>query len=299
MNAAHPDSKRTASVRARGRVLAALALALLAGCAVNPNTGRSQLMPWPAAQAAEADLGYALTTKPQEPAAAAPCTAAAEDAICPSAEQRARFAQQVTRIGAELEADAREFAPDVFTRVKSFQIEVRDVRDPYTASSAGGSIALAAELAALDPTDDAIAFLIAREMGHVIARHHEEDAGARLVFSALTSLVSGASLATKIAASIAGPGALSGSWAEQQRREADELALALLARSARSARTVALNLRMGLNLGRLPAGDWKRQLEQSTERVAAIAARLEAQEQLLAQRPPAQEGSVAVATGKR
>ena len=64
-------------------------------------------------------------------------------------------------------------------------------------------------------------------MARVIARHDEEDSGARIVFSALTALLP-FTLIARVIASALGSGALMGSWAEQQRREADEIALALL-----------------------------------------------------------------------
>lgn len=60
-------------------------------------------------------------------------------------------------------------------------------------------------------------------------------------------------------------------WAQQQRREADEIALSLLERSRRSARVVALNLRIGLIHGRLPKGEWRARFDESSERVALAA----------------------------
>ena len=260
------------------KILLVSVFVLLAGCTTNPNTGRSQLMAFPAVQTAQADIGYALAATAQGLAPSSTCARTNRSApiageavsACPNAVETAKFARQVERIGAELEVQARALAPDLFERVKAFQIEVKANLGTGTGSSAGGRIALASELAALDPTDDIVAFLIAREMGHVIARHQEEDSGARMAFSALTALVPG-SLIIKIAASILGTQAMTTTWAKQQLREADELALALLNRTHRSPDAIALNLRIGLKREYLPAGDWGKQFTQSIERVASIA----------------------------
>jgi Zn-dependent protease with chaperone function len=261
------------------RVLCVTGIAVLAGCAVNPSTGRNQLIALPAAQIAHADVSFSLAAAAQGLAPASPCTrtnhiepvASTTLLACPSAETTARFTHQVERIGAELATEARSLAPELFTRISAFQIGVETGIDAGTGSSAGGRIAVAAELAALDPTDDVVAFLIAREIGHVIARHGEEDAGARLVFSALTAMIPIGGLIVKFAASVVGSQTLKTTWAERQRLEADELALALLDRCQRSPDIIALNLRVGLIRERLPEGEWGRYFAQSIERVEAIA----------------------------
>ena len=261
------------------RVLCVVGIAVFAGCAVNPSTGRNQLIASSVVQIAHADMGFALAAAAQGLAPASPCArtnrseplASTTFSACPSAETTARFAHQVERIGAELATEARSLAPELFKRISAFQIGVETDIDAGTASSAGGRIALAADLAALDPTDDVVAFLIAREMGHVIARHGEEDAGARMTFSALTAMVPIGGLIVKLAASLLGSQALKTTWVERQRREADELALALLDRCQRSPAIIALNLRVGLRRERLPEGEWGAYFAQSINRVDAIA----------------------------
>ena len=66
-------------------------------------------------------------------------------------------------------------------------------------------------------------------------------------------------------------GAITGSWAGKQRREADEIALALLGRTGRSATRVAESLAEGLKKVRLPEGDWAARYVESTERVMLLA----------------------------
>jgi Zn-dependent protease with chaperone function len=261
------------------RVLCVTGIAVIAGCAVNPSTGRNQLIASSSAQIAHANVSFALAAAAQGLAPASPCArinrseplASATLPACPSAETTARFAHQVERIGAELATEARSLAPELFTRISAFDIGLETGVDAGTASSAGGRIALAADLAALEPTDDVVAFLIAREMGHVIARHGEEDSGARMAFSALTAMVPIGGLIVKFAASVLGSQALKTAWAERQRREADELALALLERCQRSPAMIALNLTVGLKRERLPEDQWGAYFAQSIERVNAIA----------------------------
>lgn len=262
-------------------------LAALSGCAVNPNTGRNQFMAFPAAQAAHANIGYALSTTAQGMGPAychrvsrvatesvetgAPSPPAVPARTCPDAASVTMLSQQVARIGNELAAEAGEFAPDLYPRIGNFRISVENDIGGGTISSAGGRIAIDSALADTEPTDDVVAFLIAREMGHVIARHGEEDSGARLAFSVLTTVVPVGGLIVRFAASMLGSQAMKASWAEGQRREADELALVLLQRTDRSPRVIALNLHAGLSRDRLPAGEWAVQFAQSVERVQAIA----------------------------
>jgi hypothetical protein len=175
----------------------------------------------------------------------------------------------------------------LFERITGFEVSVENDRGDGSASSAGGRIVLDSGLAALNPTDDVVAFVIAREMGHVIARHGEENSGAKMAFSALTAIIPGAAV-IKFAASMLGAGVLRASWAEGQRRDADILALQLLAASGRSARVVALNLQSGLMRRHIPAGEWGNYFAQSIDRVAGIAL-------LPAAAPEAPEGHIRVA----
>lgn len=260
------------------RVAGLAGLAALAGCAVNPSTGRSQLVPLPGVQIAHADTGYALTSAALGLARTARCGSdggppgqGADPSVCPSAGDAFRFARQVDRVGTELAAEAARLAPELMRRIGAFQIVVDAGIDQGTASSAGGRIAISPDLVRLDPTDDVIAFLVAREMGRIIARHGEEDSGARILFSALTTVIPIGGLMVRFATSMLGSQVLKASWAEAQRREADELALVLLERCARSPGLVALNLRAGLRRDRLPEDAWGAHFVESIERVSSMA----------------------------
>lgn len=261
------------------RISLAAVLAVPTGCAVNPSTGRNQLIALSAAQISHADMGYTLAAAARGLAPSSACVrpnpgSQVPDAVgrlCPSAAASARFALQVERIGEELALEARSLAPALFTRISEFRIEIETDPGAGTASSASGRISIDAGLAALDPTDDVVAFLIAREMGHVIARHGEEDSGARLAFSALTAVVPIGGWAVRFIASMVGSQALKSTWAEGQRREADDLALALLERCDRPLHVVSLNLLVGLKRNRLPEDEWGGYFAQSLERVVTLA----------------------------
>jgi len=242
-------------------------IALLSGCATNSITGRQQILAIPSVQAAYADARFALTAGVQQVASVLPC---AQD--CAGGEGIAKFSRRVMDIGAKLEAAARKDFPEAIERIGQFQIEVSDSRGMDTRSSAGGRIVLDAGLARLDPTDTVLGFLIAREMAHVIAQHAEEDSGASLVLSALgTLLLPGFNLIIRYAVTTVASSALKGSWAADQLREADEIAVALLERTGVSAPYIALDLENGVKRVLLPDDDWGMRYLESTQRVVEMA----------------------------
>lgn len=250
---------------------AALALAFVlvatSGCTTNPVTGREQMVELPAVQV-HADVGFALSRGARR-SAEADSQLDGCDAGCQAL--RERFRARVVEIGTSLQAAARDMSPDSLERIGAFDIGVDPDLDIATASSAGGRIALGAGLARLEPNDDVIAFLVAREMAHVLARHDEEDSGARIFFSAVTTLLPIAMVA-RLVASMVGSGAMMGSWAADQRREADEIALALLVRTGRTVYGVGRSLAAGLRTERLADGDeWTIRYRESAGRVATVA----------------------------
>jgi hypothetical protein len=242
-------------------------LALLGGCSTHPITGRGQILPLPAVQAVYADIDYALTTVALTIAALPSC---GQD--CVSAERAAGFAGRVQALGAQLEVSARDTSPELFKRIKKFRIEVSGALDVATASSASGRIALGAGLAGLEPSDTVIAFLLAREMAHVIGRHAEENSGASMVFSALGMLLPGINVLVRFMATTLGSGVLKDSWQTQQQREADEIAVALLHRIGLSAGDIARGLEGEIKRARLPQNEWGERYLESEKRIALIAA---------------------------
>lgn len=120
-----------------------------------------------------------LTTGSRQHAACAEKSACASrgDAV---ASTLTPFAAQVQRVAGVLQHGARGLYPDLALRIpgladRGFDVYVAAGDEPGSVSSASGRIALNAALGVLQPYDDWLAFVIAREMGHVIARHHEEN----------------------------------------------------------------------------------------------------------------------------
>lgn len=258
-----------------------LACGLLSGCSTNPITGRGQILAVPALQAVYADAGFALSSGVRLISGPPPC-----GADCKRAALRAELAGRVDAIAAELETAARSLAPELFTRIDGFRIELSDSLGTGSASSAGGRLVLGSGLSDLEPTDVAIAFLIAREMAHVIARHDEENSGASILVSALGYLLPGIGLVGRFIVTSLGAGALKGSWAAEQRVEADTIAVALLARTGTTAAVAAMELVDGINRKRLPDDDWGARFVESAQRVARFAADQRSAAAQLANRAP-------------
>jgi len=260
---------------------------LLCACTTHPITGREQIVAMHQVQVAHADAGFAISSGARRLAAFAGC---AEE--CVGAVLRKGEAERIEAIGSRLEIAARAYAPELFERIGSFSIEIDEDPAMRTGSSAGGRIVLgaglvreqspgtdfgvgwleaASGLAGRSSADVRIAFLVAREMGHVIARHAEEDSGAAIVFSALGLLIPGVNVVARFVASRVGAGAVREAWAVEQAREADEIALALLSRAGVSALAVSMAIRDGREQAGESVDAWDAQYLESIRRVAQAA----------------------------
>lgn len=247
-------------------VLPLAGLVLLCACSTHPITGREQILALPAIQAAHADIGYVLATGAQAVVHSAACARE-----CADTAERAKFVERVRSAGRSLEVLAFAMAPDLRARIGGFDIEVLDALGAGTASSAGGRIALGSGLAALGPTDTVLAFLVAREMAHVIARHAEENAGISLLVSAFGMLLPGVNAVVRLAVTTASASALKHSWAGQQQREADEIAVTLLERAGLAPGNVALGLEVAIEHAQFPDGEWGMHYRDSTLHVLWLA----------------------------
>ena len=163
--------------------------------------------------------------------------------------ESAQFDERVSRIGASLAALAYENYPELAGRVPSFEFSVVDKAEPGTASTAGGLVIVLRPVSGIARTDDALSFVLAREIGHVVSQHHEENTGTSLVVSLvatvlapvttvvryLTSVYSGVTTAiasaSVTAASFASSKVLIASYRPRQLDEADKVARNLLASS--------------------------------------------------------------------
>ena len=172
---------------ARYLVVAACA-AVVAGCTALPDDEQSRLHDLPLA-ATQAEIMFTLTTGRRRP----PCQLGAG---CPAttAQDASDFAEQVGRLAARLQRAAQQCYPDLASRAPEltggrFDVYVAAGEQAGSDSSPDGRIAINAGLAGLQPDDTVLAFVIAREMGHVIARHHEEKTAAGMLTSLLFNLV--------------------------------------------------------------------------------------------------------------
>ena len=166
------------------------------------------------------------------------------------------FFVQAHRVVASLHAAGVALYPEALKRIGKFDVFVADSKDMAALSSATGRIALNAGLADLKPTDDWLAFVLAREMGHVIAGHHASNSAASIATSVLMNLIIPGSGLLRSAVSFAGSQIASASGRERQNLEADEIALKLLEAAGYAPKELALNLALGPRDEQLGPTSW-------------------------------------------
>lgn len=256
-------------LRARFALLLAATASLgIAGCATVSSENRARLIDIPLASA-HADIAFTMTTGFRKSAA---CD---EGVVCPetsASEETIRFARQVRRIAGVLQNGAQELYPDLQQRVPGlpasrFDVYVVDGNEPGSASSPNGRIALNSALGAQRPYDDWVAFVIAREMGHVIARHHEENSLASIATSTLMNILVPGSGLLKMLLSAGGSTIAGKSQRGVQALEADAIARELLVASGLRLRDIYLTLLIDPML--LDAGAWSDDFRRSSNNFLA------------------------------
>lgn len=162
------------------------------------------------------------------------------------------FDQQVQSVGYRLALAAYDAYPDLIKRVSEFQFEVAEKSGAGSTSNAAGKIVIYRGVQKLGFDEAGLAFIVAREMGHVIGQHHDENSGTRILlsiaagvlFPALnlfnaaqvaqaTQVTSAATLSTTVAStatSYLGSKAVLAGLKPDQLSEADAIALDLLER---------------------------------------------------------------------
>ena len=101
----------------------------------------------------------------------------------------AAFDAQVHRLGERLVVTAYKAYPDLRERVENFTFIVVDKNESRMASSGAGKIVIFRGIQNLELSDDAVSFILAREMGHVIGHHHYKNTSTKLIFSVLASVL--------------------------------------------------------------------------------------------------------------
>lgn len=198
------------------------------------------------------------------------------------------FRRQVEQLGGRLTVAAAQLADDLRLDGPRSEVTVSDKDDIGTLSTASGRVIVFVGLHDLALSDPALAFLIAREMGHVLSGHHEANSSTSIAVSLaiavlfpLAGVLQGiettytattlAGSLTSTAASFAGSRILQEQYREEQRREADVLALRILARAGWSPQEVADALQVAEV--RLVGDGWMAELRSSRQWLARITAK--------------------------
>ncbi len=234
-------------------MLLSLTCALFGGCATSGQPGESLFAPTAISDLySQATLQIKLAFTPGE----------RKDQLTDPERECAgptEFEQRVGRIGVTLAAAAYRTHPGLAERIPKFVFAISNKLEPGVASTAGGLIVVLQPVSEISLSDDALAFVMAREMGHVISRHHEQNTAASLAISvAATVLAPALNLArllafitsssstaavgaqvTSSAASFAGSQAVIASYGDRQRRTADAVALRLMPLAGYNAQSVA------------------------------------------------------------
>lgn len=99
------------------------------------------------------------------------------------------FDSRVKLIGESLAESSYALYPELKTITPKFEFDVVNKKALGTASNANGKVILFRSIQQLDLDDNAIAFIIGREMGHVIGKHHKSNAKTKILFTVLTSVL--------------------------------------------------------------------------------------------------------------
>lgn len=265
-----------------------LLLCFVTACATSPQ-GRTQLIAPSALQGfsavySEIDMRLQLVT-------------AADAPFCEDVECAANrlFDQRILALGRRLADAAFRQHAELHLRFPRFEFIVADKVDPGAASSAAGTVVIFRGVRGLDLDDAALAFVLAREMGHIIVGHHDENVttsimvavAAQILFpilnigalfssgaattAAATTAAGSALAATAVAsaASFAGSRALRATYRPQHALEAEAMAMELLAAAAWDGREVSSQLE-ALRPGIQDEPSWTAELRESALRIATL-----------------------------
>lgn len=253
------------AIKLKQKQLCILATLLLGACATTGPGGRQQLSgPEPiTALYSSLDLNLTLASRAS---VATPCSGV-------QCQVDRGFERQVARLGSRLAAEAYRLYPELESRVPSFRFVVAEKSDGGSSSDAAGTIVIyrGVRQAALD--EEALAYLIACEMGRVIAGHHGEKFTATVISSLVAQLVlapanlaRGAAFLASSAASAFGRKLAAKDVDPRHVAEVDAIAMALLGTQGWSASEVAGSLED--YSGRLGVSAWSGQIRDASRRLA-------------------------------
>ena len=213
--------------RALQCLLPIIAAAILGACASTTPGGRSQMAAPELISALYSSLDLNLTL-----ASLAPVVTSCEGVQC---QVDKGFERQVLRLGTRLAETAYATYPQLKERIPQFTFIVAEKIEAGSSSDASGVIVIYRGVRKARLDEETLAYLIAREMGHVISRHHDEKSAATIISSLIAQLVlAPANLARGVAfiasstAGAFGKDFVASGNALEQRKEADVIALELL-----------------------------------------------------------------------
>ncbi|MCX7165849.1 MAG: hypothetical protein NTV11_06195 [Rhodocyclales bacterium] len=246
------------------RMLSLVAVALLSACASTTPGGRSQLAAPEPISSLYSSLDLRLTL-----ASLATVATSCAGIQC---QVDKGFERQVVRLGTRLAEAAYESYPELRERIPEFSFVVAEKAEGGSSSEASGTIVIyrGVRKAALD--EEALAWLIAREMGRVIARHHDEKSAATILSSLVAQvLLAPANLARGMAFIVSSTATAFGQEfvatgnIPAQRKEADVIALDLLSRQGWSDTEIADSL---LDYShRLDRNSWSEEVRSTVQRL--------------------------------
>lgn len=218
-----------------------VAAALLGACASTAPGGRSQLaVPEPISSLySSLDLNLTLASL------------ATVSTSCAGIQCRVDqgFERQVARLGTRLAAAAYESYPELKERIPQFNFIVAEKIEGGSSSDASGTIVIYRGVRKAPLDEEALAWLIANEMGHVIAGHHDEKSAATILSSLLAqilfapaNLARGMAFIASSTATALGKKLIATGNSQEQRKEADNIALDLLSRQGWSGAEIAGSL---------------------------------------------------------
>ena len=263
-------------------ILAILVSTMLGACATTSPEGRAQIVA-PAEVSAvysEVDMRLKLVAA-VDSGVGAPSDQSCQREGCDTLPE---FERKVVEAGGRLSASAYKLFPDLEKRVPKFDFAVANKTDSGTVSNAAGAVVVLDGVRRMGLSDEALSFVIAREMGHVIARHHDEDSATNMIFSIaagllfpVSNLIRGAAFAlpasatvsaTTTAASLAGSSIARASYRSSQVSEADMIAVQLLADEGNELHDVAAALDANILRG---DDRWLKELRGSHQRLGQLA----------------------------
>jgi len=249
---------------AAGLLLSALAAALLCACANIAPGGRAQLTAPTAISSVYSSLDMNLHL-----AAATPIAGACAGVQC---RLDKGFELQISRLGARLAQAAYDADPTLKERVPAFTFIVAEKSEAGSASDAQGNVVIYRGVRTAGLNEESLAFLIAMEMGHVIARHHDEKSATGLLLSLVaqvvmpwTNLPAGLAALAGSLASAVGTQVITADKDVEHTLEAETIAHGILAQQGWSKSEIAMSLaRYSDGLGDNP---WAQTVRESLARL--------------------------------